>query len=69
MGYWQEIEKAGELRDVPLIISSVDKAEKVWPYLQDTHQSEFYGLRPEVLLVLHIRKDLWDEILEKQEAR
>jgi uncharacterized protein (TIGR03663 family) len=69
VGYWQEIGKAGELRDVPLIISSVDKTEKLWPYLQDTHQSEFYGLRPEVLLILHIRKDLWDKILEKQEAR
>ena len=68
VGYWQEAEEAGRLDEVPLIISSVEKTEKLWPHLQDTHQSEFYGLRPEVLLVLHIRKDLWDIILEKQAA-
>ena len=69
VGYWQNAEEAGELQEVPLIISSVDITEKLWPHLQDTHQSEFYGLRPEVLLVLHIQKDLWNKILEKQAAR
>jgi hypothetical protein len=68
VGYWQKVEEAGGLDEVPLIISSVEKTEKLWPDLQDTHQSEFYGLRPEVLLVLHIQKDLWEKILEKQAA-
>lgn len=69
VGYWEEAEEAGDLSEAPLIISSVDKTEKLWPQLQDTHQSEFYGLRPEVLLTLHIRKDLWDKFLERKAAK
>jgi hypothetical protein len=32
--------------------------------LQKSHQGEFFGLRPEVLLAVHIRKDLWEKFLE-----
>ncbi len=69
VGYWQDAAEAGELKGIPLIITSVDITEKLGPRLRDTHQSEFFGLRPEVLLVLHIQNDLWNKILEKQAAR
>jgi uncharacterized protein (TIGR03663 family) len=64
VGYWQEADEAGELEDVPIVISSPDKTEGIWPELQLTHQSEFFGLRPEVLLALSVRKDLWENFLE-----
>ncbi len=66
VGYWQEADEAGELKDVPLIISSPDKTERMWRELQITHQSEFFGLRPEVLLALQIRKDLWEKFMESR---
>ncbi|MDH4219605.1 MAG: TIGR03663 family protein [Candidatus Aminicenantes bacterium] len=69
VGYWEEAEEAGDMSEAPLIISSVDKTEKLWSRLKETHQAEFYGLRPEVLLILHIKKDLWDEFLEKKPVK
>ncbi len=66
VGYWQEADKAGTLEDVPIVISSIDITEKIQAKLQQTHQSEFFGLRPEVLLAVHIRKDLWEKFLESR---
>jgi uncharacterized protein (TIGR03663 family) len=66
VGYWQEAEKAGVLEDVPVVISSIDKTEHLLADLQQTHQGEFFGLRPEVLLAVHIRKDLWEKFLESR---
>lgn len=64
VGYWQEIQDAGNFEDVPLIITSLDKLDRLEPHIRKTHQSEFYGLRPNVLLTVHIRRDLWDKFLE-----
>jgi hypothetical protein len=66
VGYWQETEVAGTLTDVPVVISSIDKTENILSTLQETHQREFFGLRPEVLLAVHIRKDLWNKLLENR---
>jgi uncharacterized protein (TIGR03663 family) len=64
VGYWQEADEAGVLAEVPIVISSVDKTEGLHTELQKSHQAEFFGLRPEVLLAVHIRKDLWEKFLE-----
>jgi predicted membrane-bound mannosyltransferase len=64
VGYWQEMDEAGAVEDVPVVISSIDITEKILAKLQETHQGEFFGLRPEVLLAVHIRKDLWEKFLE-----
>jgi uncharacterized protein (TIGR03663 family) len=66
VGYWQESDEAGTMEDVPVVISSVDFAEKFQARIQETHQCEFFGLRPEVLLAVHIRKDLWEKFLESR---
>jgi uncharacterized protein (TIGR03663 family) len=66
VGYWQEAEAAGSLADVPVVISSIDKTDNIFATLQETHQGEFFGLRPEVLLSVHIRKDLWEKFLESK---
>jgi predicted membrane-bound mannosyltransferase len=63
VGYWQEVEEAGKVKDVPVVIASVDKTESFFADLERTHQGEFFGLRPEVLLAVHIRKDLWEKFL------
>jgi len=64
VGYWQGADEAGALEDVPVVISSIDITEKIQEKLEQTHQGEFFGLRPEVLLAVHIRKDLWEKFLE-----
>jgi predicted membrane-bound mannosyltransferase len=66
VGYWQEAEAAGSLADVPVVISSIQKTENILTTLQRTHQGEYFGLRTEVLLSVHIRKDLWNNFLESR---
>lgn len=66
VGYWRETEKAGEIKGTPVLISSVDQTQKLSPLIQDQYQSEFYGLRHEVLLSIHIRLDLWNQFLENR---
>ncbi len=64
VGYWQEADDAGPLEDVPVVISSIDMAEEIQGKLKETHQEEYFGLRPEVLLAVYIRNDLWEKFLE-----
>jgi len=64
VGYWTETENAGKIKGTPMLISSVDQTQKLVPLIQDQYQSEFYGLRHEVLLSIHIRLDLWNEFLK-----
>lgn len=66
VGYWQEVEAAGDFADVPIIISSIDKANKLEKRVSDNYQSQYYELRPEILLTLYIRQDLWEKFMEKQ---
>jgi len=63
------VDAAGEISGVPLVISSIDKLDKLQALLEDDYLSEFYGLRPEVLLAVHIHQDLWNKYLEKQAER
>ena len=69
VGYWQEVDAAGEIADMPLIISSIDKINELQSHLQNNYLSEYFGLRPEVLLAVHIKKDLWNSFLQKRAAR
>jgi len=69
VGYWQEVDTAGELSDVPIIISSFDKSKQIQSFLHNNYLSENFGLRPEVLLALHIKKDLWENFMQKQAVR
>jgi hypothetical protein len=66
VGYWQGADEAGAVEDVPVVISSIDITGKMGERLQQSHQGEFFGLRPEVLLAVHIRKDLWEKFLESR---
>jgi uncharacterized protein (TIGR03663 family) len=64
VGYWTDGRAAGEFEGAGLVIASQDQAALVGPRLENTYQSEFYGLRPDVLLTLYIRHDLWDKLVK-----
>ncbi|MFC2161820.1 flippase activity-associated protein Agl23 [Acidobacteriota bacterium] len=66
VGYWQDLRDAGDLEKIPIIITSLDKLEKLSPQIALNYQPEFYGLRPEVLLTIHIHRDLWDKFLQQR---
>jgi uncharacterized protein (TIGR03663 family) len=66
VGYWQKVDEAGALEDVPVVISSIDMAEKIQGTLQETHVGEYFGLRAGVLLSVYIRNDLWEKFMESR---
>ncbi len=63
VGYWTRPGEAGPLAGAPVIVASQDHAAEVEAALGDRYISEFYGLRPDVLLTLFINADLWGQVL------
>jgi hypothetical protein len=63
VGYWPTAAAAGPLDRFPLLVSSADNAGAVETALGDRYVSEFYGLRPGVLLTVFIERGLWDRFL------
>lgn len=61
IGYWSTIPEAP---DAPVMVVGADLQEQLEPRLRDRYHTAFYGLRPDVLLVLNVRQDLWDRYLQ-----
>ena len=68
VGYWTDIAQAGDLRDAPVVITSVAFNAEAGRALDGGYQSAFYGLRPEVVLSLFARQDLWDGYVKSRAA-
>ena len=68
VGYWTDVAKAGDLRDAPVVITSASFGEEAGRTLNGGYQSAFYGLRPEVVLSLYARQDLWDGYVRSRAA-
>ncbi len=69
VGYWQ---KAGDisLSDKPaLVIASAEEAAALESSINIHYRSEYYELRPGILLVLFIRADLWEDYLKSRPGR
>ena len=63
VGYWTDVGDAPHVPDVPIIIASPETADALVERVGDRYLMEFYGLRPNVLLNIYIRRDLWDAFL------
>jgi uncharacterized protein (TIGR03663 family) len=66
VGYWQDVESGGDLEGVPLIIASMEMSDALPSVVRESCQLEFFGLRPEVLLAVFIRRDLWENFLKRR---
>ncbi len=60
VGYWTSAEAAGALGDAAVVITSAENVEKTTATLGDGYTSNYFGLRPEVVLALFVRRDLMD---------
>jgi uncharacterized protein (TIGR03663 family) len=63
VGYWTSVAAVGPLDRMPFIIASSDFADAVAASLGDRYVSEYYGLRPGVLLTVFIERGVWDRFL------
>ena len=66
VGYWQKVDNSLPWNQAGIIISSTDNLNKLIVLLEGGYVSEFYGLRPDVLIALHVKQDLWDKFLREK---
>jgi predicted membrane-bound mannosyltransferase len=65
VGYWTSAESAGPARGrAPVIVASSQYAVEVAAALGERYQSEYYGLRPDVIMSVFIERSLWDRYIE-----
>ena len=63
VGYWTEVADVPDVPGVPMIIASPEMADALAARIGEKYLMEFYGLRPDVLLNIYIRRDLWEAFL------
>ena len=66
VGYWTDAASARGPEGAAIIITDTEQAASIDALPSGSYVSEYYGLRPNVFLVLHIRSDLWEEFLKSR---
>jgi uncharacterized protein (TIGR03663 family) len=64
VGYWTAPGDPVALQ-APVIVAALDQAPALDAALGDRYVTEYYGLRPDVLLALYVEKDLWERYLAR----
>jgi uncharacterized protein (TIGR03663 family) len=64
VGYWTAAGDPLALQ-APVVVASMDHTAALDGALGDRYVSEFFGLRPEVLLTLYIERGLWERFLAR----
>jgi uncharacterized protein (TIGR03663 family) len=64
VGYWTDVKDGPDL-NAPVIVASLGHAEMLDATLGDRYVSEFFGLRPDVLLTVYVERGLWDRFLSR----
>jgi hypothetical protein len=64
VGYWTAPDDLLALR-APVIVASTEHLDALDSTFGDRYVSEFFGLRPEVLLTLYIDRGLWERFLAR----
>jgi uncharacterized protein (TIGR03663 family) len=62
VGYWTAPGDALALQ-APVVVASMDHTPVLDGTLEDRYVSEFFGLRPGVLMALYVERGLWDRFL------
>ena len=65
VGYWTAPGDVLALQ-APVIVSSLEHTPALEKALGDRYVSEYFGLRPELLLALHVERGLWDRFLAER---
>jgi hypothetical protein len=68
IGYWPRAAEAGRLDGIPVIVASQDNTSALDAALGDRYVSEFYGLRPDVILSVYIERELWERFLASRRS-
>jgi predicted membrane-bound mannosyltransferase len=63
VGYWADAASAVALDAFPVIVTSQDQVAAVEADVGGRRVSEYYGLRPGVLVALYVEPDLWERFM------
>jgi predicted membrane-bound mannosyltransferase len=61
VGYWSE---PPDEPDAAMIVTTPALEADLDAALSNSYRKEYFGLRPDVLLLTYIRADLWEKFLE-----
>jgi hypothetical protein len=64
VGYWTDAASVPTL-DAPVIVAASEQTATLDAALGDRYVSEFFGVRPDVLLTLYVERGLWDRFLAR----
>jgi uncharacterized protein (TIGR03663 family) len=67
VGYWASAKEVPVLA-APVIVASMGNAEALDAALGDRYVSEFFGVRPDVLVTLYVERGLWEKFLGTRAA-
>ena len=63
VGYW---DAPTAHPDAPVIVTSPEQQPHLDPRLSSEYHVEYYGLRPEVVVLLYVERGLWERFLARQ---
>ena len=66
VGYWDEVPSEPE---APVMIVAPDLAEEVEAALEGDYRCDYYGLRPDVALLLYVEEGLWRAFIETRTGK
>jgi predicted membrane-bound mannosyltransferase len=61
VGYWKT---PPDDCDAPLVIADPELADDLAARMKSEYQTEYYGVRPTVHLLVFVRRDLWDAFMK-----
>lgn len=68
VGYWEKAADVDLSDRPPIVIASAEEALVLDPAIGPLYRSEYFELRPNVLLVLFVRSDIWETNLRRAET-
>ena len=68
VGYWPTAADTIIKDGAPVLVASQENASALDAALGDRYVSEFYGLRPDVMLTLYVERGVWDRFLATRAA-
>jgi len=69
VGYWSRAAEAGPPDGASVIVASQENTSALDAALGDRYVSEFYGLRPDVILTVYIERALWERFLASRQPQ
>jgi len=66
VGYW---ERPPDDPDAPVVITSLDVQPALDERLRNKYRTSYYGLRPDVVLLVYVQQELWDAFAVKERRK